>query len=83
MVYKSLHELAPQYMCNLFTRVSQLASRCLRNTLTDLRLRKKSSIVDKFIVGNESLEVVDSLFSSAMRLTRQTHVAKKSKEDWH
>ena len=36
MVYKSLHELAPQYMCNLFTRASQLASRCLRNTLTDL-----------------------------------------------
>ena len=30
-------------MCNLFTRASQLASRCLRNTLTDLRLPKKSS----------------------------------------
>ena len=43
MVYKSFHELAPQYMCNLFTRVSQLKSRCFRNTLTDLRLPKKSS----------------------------------------
>ena len=43
MVYKSLHELAPQYMCNLFTRASQLISRCLRNTLTDLRLPKKNS----------------------------------------
>ena len=43
MVYKSLHVLAPQYLCNLFTRASQLASRCLRNTLTDLRLPKKSS----------------------------------------
>ena len=43
MVYKSLHELAPQYMCNLFTRASQLTSRCLRNTLTDLRLPKKNS----------------------------------------
>ena len=43
MVYKSLHVLAPQYMCNLFTRASQLTSRCLRNTLTDLRLTKKSS----------------------------------------
>ena len=40
MVYKSLHELAPQYMCNLFTRASQ---RCLRNILTDLRVPKKSS----------------------------------------
>ena len=24
MVYKSIHELAPQYMCNMFTRASQL-----------------------------------------------------------
>ena len=43
MVFKSLHELAPQYMCDLFTRASQLTSRYLRNTLTDLRLPKKNS----------------------------------------
>ena len=43
MVYKSLHELAPQYMCNLFTRASQLTSRYLSNRLTDLRLPKKNS----------------------------------------
>ena len=43
MVFKSLHELAPQYMCNLFTRASQLTSRYLRSTLTDLRLPKKNS----------------------------------------
>ena len=43
MVFKSLYELAPQYMCNLFTRASQLTSRYLRNTLTDLRLPKKNS----------------------------------------
>ena len=43
MVFKSLHELAPQYMCNLFTRASQLTSRYLRNTLTDLRLPMKNS----------------------------------------
>ena len=43
MVFKSLHELAPQYMCNLFTRAPQLTSRYLRNTLTDLRLPKKNS----------------------------------------
>ena len=42
MVYKSLHELAPQYTCRLSTRTSQLTSRCLRNTLNDLRLPKKS-----------------------------------------
>ena len=28
MVFKSLHELAPQYMCNLFTKTSQLTSTC-------------------------------------------------------
>ena len=43
MVFKSLHELAPQYMCNLFTKTSQLTSRNLRNTATDLRLPKKNS----------------------------------------
>ena len=43
MVFKSLHELAPQYMCNLFTKTPQLTSRNLRNTATDLRLPKKNS----------------------------------------
>ena len=43
MVFKSLHELAPQYMCNLFTKTSQLTSKNLRNTATDLRLPKKNS----------------------------------------
>ena len=43
MVFKSLHELAPQYMCNLFTKISQPTSRKLRNTATDLRLPKKNS----------------------------------------
>ena len=31
MVFKSLHELAPPYMCNLFTKTSQVSSRNLRN----------------------------------------------------
>ena len=43
MVFKSLHELAPPYMCNLFTKTSQVSSRNLRNTATDLRLPKKNS----------------------------------------
>ena len=30
MVFKSLHELAPEYISNLFTRTSQLTSRNLR-----------------------------------------------------
>ena len=43
MVFKSLHELAPQYMCNLVTKTSQLTSRNLSNTSTGLRLPKKNS----------------------------------------
>ena len=43
MVFKSLHELARRYMCNIFTKTSQLTSRNLRNTATDLRVPKKNS----------------------------------------
>ena len=43
MVFKSIHGLAPQYMCDLFTEKSKLNSRNLRNTSTDLRLQKKNS----------------------------------------
>ena len=43
MVFKSLSYLAPQYLCNLFTKNSACSSRSLRNTETDLRLPKKRS----------------------------------------
>ena len=43
MVFKSLHGLAPQYMSNLFTKTSQVTSRNLRNSATDLRVPKKKS----------------------------------------
>ena len=43
MVFKSLHGLALQYMCNLFTNTSSLTSRNLRNSATDLRIPKKKS----------------------------------------
>ena len=43
MVFKSLHDLAPQYLCNLFIKNSTSSSRSLRNTETDLRLPKKKS----------------------------------------
>ena len=41
MVYKSLNDLAPRYLCNLFTKNSACSSRSLRNTETDLRLPKE------------------------------------------
>ena len=43
MVFKSLHDLAPPYLCNLFTRNSKSSSYALRNTATDLKLPKKKS----------------------------------------
>ena len=38
MVFKSIHGLAPQYMSDLFTKISQLASHNLRNIATDLQI---------------------------------------------
>ena len=43
MVFKSLHELAPQYLCDLFTRNSKCSSCVLRSSETDLRLPMKRS----------------------------------------
>ena len=43
MVFKSLNELALEYLCGLFTRNSLCSSYSLRNTGTDLRLPKKRS----------------------------------------
>ena len=43
MVFMSLNDLAPQYLCNLFTRNSARSFHNLRSTETDLRLPKKNS----------------------------------------
>ena len=43
MVFKSIHGLAPQYMSDLFTEMSQLSSYNLRNIATDLWLPQKRS----------------------------------------
>ena len=43
MVFKSIHGLAPQYMSDLFTKISQLTSHNLRNIATDLWLPQKRS----------------------------------------
>ena len=43
MVFKSLNDLAPQYLSSLFERNSQCSTRCLRNTETDLRVQMKTS----------------------------------------
>ena len=43
MVFKSLNDLVPQYLCNLFTKNSACSFRNFRNIETDLRLPKKNS----------------------------------------
>ena len=43
MVFKTLNELAPPYLCSLFRKNSQSTSYRLRNTSTDLRLPKKGT----------------------------------------
>ena len=43
MVFKSLHNLAPEYLCSLFTGNSQCSAHTLRNTVTDLKLPRKKS----------------------------------------
>ena len=43
MVFKSFNDLAPQYLCNLFTRNSAYSFHNLRSTVIDLRLPKKNS----------------------------------------
>ena len=45
MVFKSIEGLAPQYMSDLFKKISQLTSHNLRNIATDLRLPQKRSSV--------------------------------------
>ena len=43
MVFKSLNQLTPEYLCGLFTRNSLCSSYSLRKTGTDLRFPKKRS----------------------------------------
>ena len=43
MVFKSIHGLAPDYMSDLFTKISQLTSHNLHNISTDLCLPQKRS----------------------------------------
>ena len=43
MVFESLHDLAPPYLCDFFSRNWNSSSYVLRNTATDLKLPKKKS----------------------------------------
>ena len=43
MAFKSLQEMAPEYLCNLFNHNLHCSTHSLRNTITDLRLPRKTS----------------------------------------
>ena len=47
LVFKSLNNQAPQYICKLFQRNSECSSRDWRNTATDLRLPMSTSLNDQ------------------------------------
>ena len=47
MVFRSLHRLAPQYTCNIFTIISQLTSKDVRNSSTDIRIPRKTLKMDR------------------------------------
>ena len=61
MAFKSLSDLAPQYLCNLFTKNSACSSRSLRNTETDLRLPKKRSAYGQKCFSFRGAKVWNSL----------------------
>ena len=70
MVYKSLHELAPEYLCSLFTRNSQCASHSLRNTKSDLKLPRKNTKNGQksFLIGEQNCGI-----ASQLSLSRHQH----------
>ena len=67
MVFKSLNELAPQYLCNLFTKNSQCSSRNLCNTKTDLRLPKKKSANGQKCFSFHGTKLWNSLPAESMK----------------
>ena len=56
MVYKSMHEMAPPYLCDLFTKNSTSSSYVLRHTATDLKLPKKCHLMGRYVFLIEELK---------------------------
>ena len=69
MVFKSLNELAPQYLCDLFTRKSLYSSYSLRNTGTDLRLPMKRSTNDQKCFSYRGAKLWNSLSAESKQAT--------------
>ena len=69
MVFKSLNELAPQYLCDLFTRKSLYSSYSLRNTGTDLRLPMKRSTNGQKCFSYRGAKLWNSLSAESKQAT--------------
>ena len=69
MVFKSLNELAPQYLCDLLTRKSFYSSYSLRNTGTDLRLPMKRSTNGQKCFSYRGAKLWNSLSAESKQAT--------------
>ena len=69
MVFKSLNGLAPQYLCDLFTRNSSCSSYSLRDTGTDLRLPMKRSANGQRCFSYRGAKLWNSLSAESKQAT--------------
>ena len=69
MVCKSLNELAPQYLCDLFTRNSSCSSYSLRDTGTNLRLPMKRSANGQRCFSYRGAKLWNSLSAESKQAT--------------
>ena len=69
MVYKSINNLAPQYMSEMFTRNSLGAARQLRNTNTDLKLPRKRTCNGQKSFSFRGAKLWNSLNTEAKQAT--------------
>ena len=69
MVFKSLNELAPQYLCDLFTQNSSCSSYSLRDTVTDLRLPMKRSANGQRCFSYRGAKLWNSLSAESKQAT--------------
>ena len=77
MVYKSQHQLAPQYLSSMSIKNSNLCSRNLLNTETDLRLPIKKSANGKKLFSFRGAKLWNSL-SVGTKQAATLHAFKKS-----
>ena len=69
MVFKYLNELAPQYLCELFTRNSSCSSYSLRNTGTDHKLPLKRSANGQRCFSYRGVKLWNSLSAESKQAT--------------